>query len=80
MQAAVDVWPDEPVPPDDQARMLDGMVLSAHRAGAVAAAFQAIGEMVLDDLTQIARGLPPVRMQQAAPEIATRYRNKPVIR
>jgi hypothetical protein len=56
------------------------MVLSAHRAGAVSAAFRAIGEMVVDDLTQLARGLPPVRMQQAAPELAPRYRNKPVIR
>jgi phosphoglycerate dehydrogenase-like enzyme len=80
LRAAVDVWPDEPVPPDDAARTLEGMVLSAHRAGALTAAFHAIGEMVLDDLTQIAAGLPPVRMQQAAPELAARYRNKPVIR
>jgi phosphoglycerate dehydrogenase-like enzyme len=80
LRAAVDVWPDEPVPPDDPARQLDGMVLSAHRAGAISAALRAIGEMVLDDLTQIASGLPPVRMQQAAPELATRYRNRPVIR
>jgi phosphoglycerate dehydrogenase-like enzyme len=80
LQAAVDVWPDEPVPPDDQARTLDGLVLSAHRAGALSVAFHAIGEMVIDDLTQIARGLPPVRMQRAASELAPRYRNKPVIR
>ena len=80
LRAAVDVWPEEPVPPDDAARTLDGIVLSAHRAGAIAAAFRAIGEMVLDDLTQLARGLPPVRMQQATPQLAPRYRNKPVIR
>jgi phosphoglycerate dehydrogenase-like enzyme len=80
LRAAVDVWPDEPVPPDDPARRLEGMVLSAHRAGALPAAFATIGEMVLDDLTQIAAGLPPVRMQRAEPELATRYRNKPVIR
>jgi phosphoglycerate dehydrogenase-like enzyme len=80
LHAAVDVWPEEPVAADDPARTLDGMVLSAHRAGALNAAFHAIGEMVLDDLTQIASGLPPVRMQQAARELATRYRNKPVIR
>jgi len=80
LRAAVDVWPDEPVASDDAARTLDGMVLSAHRAGALTVAFHTIGELVLDDLTQIAAGLPPVRMQQAAPELATRYRNKPVIR
>lgn len=80
LRAAVDVWPEEPLPPDDQARTLDGMVLSAHRAGALSVAFHAIGEMVVDDLTQIASGLAPVRMQQAARELVTRYRNKPVIR
>lgn len=80
LHAAVDVWPEEPVAPDDQARTLEGMVLSAHRAGALTPAFHSIGEMVLDDLTQIARGLPPVRMQRASRELVTRYRNKPVIR
>jgi phosphoglycerate dehydrogenase-like enzyme len=80
LRAAVDVWPEEPVAPDDRARTLEGMVLSAHRAGALTAAFHSIGEMVLDDLSQIASGLPPVRMQQAARELVTRYRNKPVIR
>ena len=80
LRAAVDVWPEEPVARDDRARTLEGMVLSAHRAGALTAAFHSIGEMVLDDLTQIASGLPPVRMQQAARELVTRYRNKPVMR
>jgi phosphoglycerate dehydrogenase-like enzyme len=80
LQAAVDVWPEEPLPADDPARMLEGMVLSAHRAGALPAAFRAIGEMVVDDLRQLAAGLPPVRMQRAAVELAPRYRNKPVIR
>jgi phosphoglycerate dehydrogenase-like enzyme len=76
--AAIDVWPDEPVAPHDPARGLEGLVLSAHRAGGVPAAFREIGEMVLDDLTQIARGLPPVRMQVAARELVGRYRNRPV--
>ena len=76
--AAVDVWPEEPVPADDPARSLEGMVLSAHRAGGIEAAFHTIGDMVLDDLTQVAAGLPPVRMQVAAPELVGRYRNRPV--
>ena len=76
--AGIDVWPDEPVPPDHPARQLEGLVLSAHRAGGIPQAFHQIGDMVVDDLTLIARGLPPVRMQVAAPELVGRYRNRPV--
>jgi phosphoglycerate dehydrogenase-like enzyme len=76
--AAIDVWPEEPVPADHRARTLDGLVLSSHRAGGIPAAFRSIGEMVLDDLRLLAAGLPPVRMQAAAPELVTRYRNRPV--
>ncbi len=76
--AAVDVWPEEPLAADHVARSLEGLVLSPHRAGGIPAAFAAIGEMVCDDLELIASGLPPVRMQIAAPELVARYRNKPV--
>ena len=76
--AGVDVWPTEPMPIDHTARALEGVVLSAHRAGGIPAAFFAIGDMVVDDLTQISRGLPPVRMQVAALALVHRYRNRPV--
>lgn len=76
--AAVDVWPLEPVPADDPFRRLDDLVFSGHRAGGIPQAFARIGEMVVDDLRQIARGLPPVRMQVAARELVGRYRNRPV--
>ncbi len=76
--AGVDVWPEEPVPLDHRARGLEGLVFSGHRAGGIPAAFAEIGEMVVDDLLQIVRGLPPVRMQVAAPELVGRYRNRPV--
>jgi len=76
--AAVDVWPIEPVPADDPFRRLEGLVFSGHRAGGIPQAFAQIGEMVVDDLRQIARGLPPVRMQVAARELVGRYRNRPV--
>jgi phosphoglycerate dehydrogenase-like enzyme len=76
--AAIDVWPDEPVPPDHRARGLDGLVLSAHRAGGIPSAFLEIGEMVYDDLRLVKSGLPPVRMQVAARELVGRYRNRPV--
>ncbi|MFE9680124.1 NAD(P)-dependent oxidoreductase [Streptomyces sp. NPDC006285] len=76
--AGIDVWPDEPVAPDDPARSLEGLVLSAHRAGGIPDAFLSIGDMVVDDLTLLARGLPPARMQPAARELVGRYRNRPV--
>jgi phosphoglycerate dehydrogenase-like enzyme len=75
---ATDVWPEEPAPPDHPARQLEGMLLSAHRAGGIPSAFHEIGEMVLDDLDLMARGLPPVRNQHATRELVTRYRSKPV--
>jgi phosphoglycerate dehydrogenase-like enzyme len=76
--AATDVWPEEPAPPDHPARRLDGMLLSAHRAGGIPAVFHEIGEMVLDDLALMARGLPPVRHQLASRELVSRYRSRPV--
>jgi phosphoglycerate dehydrogenase-like enzyme len=75
--AAIDVWPEEPVPADHRARKLEGLVLSAHRAGGVPEAFHEIGRMVLDDLTLMANGLPPARMQLASRELVGRYRNRP---
>lgn len=76
--AGVDVWPLEPVPADDPFRRLDRLLFSGHRGGGIPQAFARIGEMVVDDLRQIARGLPPVRMQVAARELVGRYRNRPV--
>ena len=76
--AAIDVWPDEPMPAEHRVRRLEGVVLSAHRAGGIPSAFVDIGDMVVDDLTLLAQGLPPVRMQIAARELVGRYRNRPV--
>ena len=76
--AAVDVWPEEPMPAESPFRSIDGLVFSGHRAGGIPQAFFAIGDMVLDDLAQIEHGLPPARMQIAARELVGRYRNRPV--
>ncbi|WP_208971029.1 NAD(P)-dependent oxidoreductase [Kineococcus rubinsiae] len=76
--AALDVWPEEPLAADHRARTLEGLVLSPHRAGGIPQAFATIGDMVCDDLELLAAGLPPVRMQVAAPELVARYRNRPV--
>jgi len=76
--AAIDVWPIEPIPADSEFLTLPNVVISAHRAGGIPEAFHAIGDMVCDDLELMAQGLPPARLQSAAPELVTRYRNKPV--
>lgn len=78
LHAAIDVWPTEPIPSDDPFLGLKNVVVSAHRAGGIPQAFFTIGEMVCDDLELLRDGLPPARMQVAAPELVTRYRNKPV--
>ncbi len=76
--AAIDVWPDEPLPADSPWRRQEGVIISPHRAGGIPQAFLTIGDMVVDDLELLARGLPPVRLQVAAPELVGRYRNRPV--
>ncbi len=77
LRVATDVFPREPVPPDDPARSVTGMVLSSHRAGGVPEAFCDIGERVLDDLALILRGLAPVRLQPARPQTVGLMRSKP---
>ena len=77
IRAATDVFPAEPVAADDPLRGVDEMLLSSHRAGGIPEAFRTMGEMVVDDLELILRGLPPVRLQQARAETAGRFRNAP---
>ncbi len=76
-RAATDVFPEEPAPPDARARQIPGLLLSSHRAGALPSTLAAIGEMVVDDLDLILRGLPPQRLQAARPETVSRWRNPP---
>jgi phosphoglycerate dehydrogenase-like enzyme len=76
--AGIDVWPEEPIPADSPFRSEEGVIISGHRAGGIPEAFFSIGDMVCDDLELMARGLPPVRLQSAAPELVSRYRNRPV--
>lgn len=64
-RAATDVFPREPVASNDRVRHVEGLILSAHRAGGLPTALAAIGEMVVDDLDLILRGLPPHRLQAA---------------
>lgn len=72
-KAAVDVFPYEPFDPDHPIRRAPNVVLSAHRAGSVPEGLWDIGQMVVDDLEAIVRGLPPQRLQSASPELVSRY-------
>ena len=74
LRAAIDVYPDEPVPADHPVRRSQNTILSSHRAGHVPEDFRAIGRMVVDDLEAILHGLPPTQMQSAQPEIVGRLR------
>ena len=76
-RAATDVFPVEPVPPDDPVRRVEGLLLSAHRTGGLRDSFFRIGDMTIDDLALILAGLPPVRMQAAQRETVARFRSKP---
>lgn len=76
--AASDVYPEEPLPADHPVRKLPGFVRSAHRAGALDSAFKNMGEMVLEDMALMDRGLPPMRCKRAERETVSRMRSKPV--
>jgi phosphoglycerate dehydrogenase-like enzyme len=71
-KAAIDVFPQEPLPLDHPIRQAPGVVLSAHRAGSVPRDLRNIGRIVVDDLEALQMGLPPSAMQVAQPEIIYR--------
>ena len=77
IRAAIDVFPQEPLEAQHPLRGIDAAVLSAHRAGGLDSALKLIGEMAVDDLALVLRGLPPVRLQSAQPETVGLLRSKP---
>jgi phosphoglycerate dehydrogenase-like enzyme len=78
IRAAIDVFPEEPIPAEHPGRHTPNTVLSAHRAGNIPEIWIGMGEMVVDDLELVLRGLPPQRCQRANLETVTRLRSKPV--
>jgi phosphoglycerate dehydrogenase-like enzyme len=78
VKVATDVFPAEPIPADERARSLARTVLSAHRAGNIPEVWPVVGDMVVDDLEWILRGLPPQRLMRAQPETVARFRSRPV--
>jgi phosphoglycerate dehydrogenase-like enzyme len=76
--AASDVFPEEPLPRDHPVRRVKHFIKSAHRAGALDIAFKRMGNMVLEDMDLMERGLPPLRCKRAERETVARMRSKPV--
>jgi phosphoglycerate dehydrogenase-like enzyme len=78
IQAASDVFPQEPLGLDHPVRRLPGFIRSAHRAGALDVVFKRMGDMVLEDMALMDRGLPPIRCKRAERETVRRMRSRPV--
>ena len=68
-RAAIDVFPQEPLPQDHPIRQAPNTVLSAHRAGGDATGYRFIGAMVVNDLEALCAGQQPQQMQVALPEL-----------
>jgi len=77
IRAAIDVWPEEPIPANHRARRTPNTLLQAHRAGNIPEIWPWMGELVVDDLEQVLKGLPPQRCQRAAWETVSKIRSKP---
>jgi len=75
-RAAIDVFPQEPVPPDAPVRKTERILLSAHRAGGLPASYARISEMLVEDLELLLDGLPPVRLQRAQARTASIARSR----
>lgn len=66
IRAAIDVFPDEPLPDDHCLRQVENCILSPHRAAAVSGGRQLIGRMIVDDLRAIIAGDDARRLQRAS--------------
>jgi phosphoglycerate dehydrogenase-like enzyme len=80
LKIATDVFPEEPVAAGDPVRHNEGVLLSAHRAGAVVEALHDIGRQTVADAEMILRGLPPVLCRRAQRETVARSRSRPIAR
>jgi phosphoglycerate dehydrogenase-like enzyme len=80
LKIATDVFPEEPVAAGDPVRRNGGVLLSAHRAGAMVEALHDIGRQTVADAEMILRGLPPVLCRRAQRETVARSRSRPIAR
>ena len=78
VRVATDVFPVEPLPPDDPIRKVPGMLFSPHRAGALESALREIGTRCAEDIGLISQGLTPVASRRAERETVARMRSMPI--
>ncbi|MDJ0630463.1 MAG: NAD(P)-dependent oxidoreductase [Rhodobacter sp.] len=67
IRAAVDVFPEEPVPADAPVRRAPNVILSPHRAAAVPGGRHPIGRMIVHDIEAMLAGRPERQLQPADP-------------
>lgn len=79
VKVATDVFPSEPIDADHPIRRAEMAVLSPHKAGGTIEGCLEIGQMVVDDLESILRGLPPMRLLVAQPELIRRYATNTIV-
>ncbi|MGI9332805.1 MAG: NAD(P)-dependent oxidoreductase [Gammaproteobacteria bacterium] len=75
-RAAVDVFPEEPVPAQAPFRSAANILFTSHVAGGLHASYERIRDMMLDDIQQILAGYAPLRMQRADPHLAAMMRSR----
>jgi phosphoglycerate dehydrogenase-like enzyme len=75
-RAAIDVFPEEPVPVDAAVRRLPNLLLSSHRAGGITASYARMRRALVDDIRQILNGHPPLLLQRAEPRQAMAMRSR----
>ena len=68
LQAAIDVFPKEPMPVSHRIRKAPNVILTPHQAAGIKKGRRLIGRMVVDDLELMSKGLPPMRLQVGQPE------------
>jgi len=78
IMVASDVFPLEPMPEAHRVRTTPNFIRSAHRAGALDVAFKQMGNMVLEDMDLMDKGLPPLRCKRAERETVSLMQSKPV--
>lgn len=67
-RAAIDVYPEEPLPMHHPIRQAKNVIFSTHRAGAIGEALLNIGNIVTRDIEAILKGLEPREMKAAQRE------------
>ncbi len=80
IKVASDVFPCEPLPLDHPVRSTPNFLRSAHRAGALDVAFKQMGDMVLEDMALVDKGLFPMVCKRAERETVSRMRSAPVLK